>query len=181
MRLDIPVRLRAFVIVVGLLSLVGIPAFAQTASDAPEKVDNLKLRLFDVKAKEEEAKIRVEQLDEALKPENIERSLAGVGSTRPEDLREQRRLQLTNEKTKITSQLATLTAQRSRLESAISNAETQAYHESARGSAPIGNGLLGSSQSSVRWLVIGSLVGVVVIVAFGGLLFRRVAVRNTNV
>lgn len=174
-------RVTTLVIVIALMSVSGASVLAQGSSDAAQKVDDLKLQLIDVKAMEEESKIRVEQLDEALKPENIARSLAGVGSTRPEDLREQRRRQLTIEKTKITSQLDTLSAQRMRLESAIATAETQAYQQSARGSNPIGNGLLGLSPGMVRSLLIGSVVGVIAIVLFVGLLVRRVAIRNGNI
>jgi hypothetical protein len=56
---------------------------AQNRSSAAESVDSFKLQLIEVRAKEEMAKLRVQQLDEALKPENIERALAGVGSTKP--------------------------------------------------------------------------------------------------
>ena len=62
--------------------------FAQSTTDAAEKADNLRLQLLDVQAKEAALQERVRQLDEDLKPENIERSLAGIGSTRPEELRE---------------------------------------------------------------------------------------------
>ena len=65
--------------------------YGQTAPSAAESVDQIKWQLLDLQAKEEELKARAAQLEEALKPENIERSLAGVGSTRPEELRESRR------------------------------------------------------------------------------------------
>ena len=68
---------------------------AQGGSSAAQNADNLRLQLLDVQAKEAELQERARQLDENLKPENIERSLAGVGSTKPEELRELRRRQLT--------------------------------------------------------------------------------------
>jgi hypothetical protein len=64
-----------------------------------------------------------QELDEAIKPENIERSLAGVGSTRPEELRESRRRQLAIQRDGVQAQLRTLETSRQRLESAIANAE----------------------------------------------------------
>lgn len=170
----------ALILILISLSLVAVSAHAQSKESAADRVDNLKLQLIDVKAEEESAKLRVEQLDEALKPENIERSLAGVGSTRPEELREQRRRQLMIEKSKVTAQLDQLQAQRSRLESAIGLAEAEAYQESARGTTPVGNGFLGISRLTLRWLVIGSVVGMLAIVLFVTLLVRRVAARSLN-
>ena len=63
-------------------------ARAQDNSQAPQVLDDLKLQLIDVQAKQEAVTEQIQQLDEALKPENIEHSLAGFGSTRPEELRE---------------------------------------------------------------------------------------------
>ena len=75
---------------------------------------------------------RAEYLDEALRPENIERSLAGIGSTRPEELRESRRRQLQTQRDGITAQLRTLETSRLRLEAAILDADARAYQQSAR-------------------------------------------------
>jgi hypothetical protein len=66
---------------------------------------------------------RLKQLDEDMRPENIERSLALTGSTRPEDLREQRRRQLEAEKAGVQAQLDLLATSRARLETAIATAE----------------------------------------------------------
>ena len=72
-------------------------ATAQDASNISESLDTLRSQLLDAQAKEAELEARQHQLDEDLKPENIERSLAGFGSTRPEELRESRRRQLSKE------------------------------------------------------------------------------------
>ena len=61
------------------------------AQDATARLERLRQELTEVQLKETELRARLEQLNEAIKPENIERSLAGVGSTRPEELREHRR------------------------------------------------------------------------------------------
>ena len=79
-----------------ILFLAFVPAItsdvaAQDASGAAQAADKLRLQLLDTQAKEAELQARERQLDEDLKPENIERSLAGIGSTKPEDLRELRR------------------------------------------------------------------------------------------
>src|SRR5215510_14412191 len=91
-----------------LILLSFVFAHAQEAPSAAETVDQIKLRLLDLQAKEEELKYRSVELEEALKPENIERSLAGVGSTRPEELRAARRKQLSIERDSVQSQLRIL-------------------------------------------------------------------------
>jgi|SRR5215204_96887 len=158
------------------------PAIAHTQDQpsAAEEVENIKLKLIEVGATEEMLKLQVQQLDEALKPENIERSLAGVGSTRPEDLREQRRRQLSIEKTGVVAQLETLGIQRSRLESALATAEANAYQQSANGFPEVQNQLVGS-PGSVRWLVTMSLLGFLFIALVGAALYKfRFATRLRN-
>ncbi len=109
------------------------------AQDPPtlpaEAAADLRARLVEVQANEAERHARLNQLDEALKPENIERSLAGIGSTRPEELREQRRRELTIERDGVRKQLDLLATSRARLESAIQTADNLAYQQSARGFA----------------------------------------------
>jgi hypothetical protein len=111
-------------------------AFGQSGGDAAEKADNLRLQLIDVQSREADLQERLRQLDEDLKPENIERSLAGIGSTRPEELREHRRRQLQIERDKVAAQLALLEKNRTDLESAIVAADAEAYHQSARAISP---------------------------------------------
>jgi hypothetical protein len=143
----------------GLVVLCPLQSRAQENPSAAETVGDLKLQLIDVKAREDDLKLQVQQLDENLKPENIERALAGVGSTRPEELREQRRLQLTIEKTRVVAQLEGTTALRSRLETSLAAAEVEAYQQSAKGSTPLQNVMLGSqSLVTYRWLLVGLLL-----------------------
>ena len=143
----------------GLVVLCPLQSRAQEKPSAAETVEDLKLQLIDVKAREDDLKLRVQQLDENLKPENIERALAGVGSTRPEELREQRRRQLTIEKTRVVAQLEETAALRSRLETSLAAAEVEAYQQSAKGSTPIQNVMLGSqSLVTYRWLLVGLLL-----------------------
>jgi hypothetical protein len=146
-----------------LVILCPLQSRAQDKPSAAETVENLKLQLIDVKAREDDLKLRVQQLDEDLKPENIEKALAGVGSTKPEELREQRRRQLTIEKTGVVAQLEETAALRSRLEASLAAAELEAYHQSAKGSTAIQNGMLASqSLLTYRWLLLAVLgVGVV--------------------
>lgn len=102
---------------------------AQTS--AQEIAANLRVQLSEVQVMKAEMQARNEQLEEDLKPENIERSLAGVGSTRPELLREQRRRQLEIARTRVRAQLDELDRARTRLETAVAEADAVAYWESA--------------------------------------------------
>jgi hypothetical protein len=106
-------------------------AHAQNPASAAQGVEGLRSQLLDVQAKEAELQAREKQLDEDMQPENIERSLALTGSTRPEELREQRRQQLEAEKGRVRAQLDMLATSRARLETAINTAETtEAYRQS---------------------------------------------------
>ncbi|HZI85279.1 MAG TPA: hypothetical protein VFD48_00485 [Pyrinomonadaceae bacterium] len=124
------------VLFAGLVLFSTPNAFGQSGGDAAEKADNLRLQLIDVQTREADLQERLRQLDEDLKPENIERSLAGIGSTRPEELREYRRRQLQIERDKVAAQLALLAKNRTDLESAIVAADAEAYHQSARAISP---------------------------------------------
>src|SRR5229473_1160313 len=106
---------------------VALPA----QKDAQERAASLRAQLVEVQARQVELQARLEQLEQDLKSENIERSLAGVGSTHPEELREQRRRQLEIQKRGLESQLEVLTASRTRLEAAVARADTESYRESA--------------------------------------------------
>jgi predicted nucleic acid-binding Zn-ribbon protein len=90
-------------------------AYAQETGSAAESVEKLKVQLLEVQGKEEGLRARAQQLDESLQPENIERSLAGIGSTKPEELREARRRQLTIERDGVLGQLKTLETSKQRL------------------------------------------------------------------
>ena len=100
--------------------MFSVSGYAQEPVSAAETVERLQAQLLDVKEKEAALRLRLEELEESLKPENIERSLAGVGSTRPEELRETRRRQLTIERDGVLAQLKTLETGRLRLENSIS-------------------------------------------------------------
>ena len=94
-------------------------------------VESLRSQLGDVQKREEELQARVKQLEEDMKPENIEKVFALNGSTRPEELREQRRRQLENERTRVQAQLDQLAQSRVRLETSLATAEAAAYRQSA--------------------------------------------------
>lgn len=156
-----------------LVFAFAINAYAQESASAAESVEKLKALLLDVQAKEADLRTRLQELDESLKPENIERSLAGVGSTRPEELREQRRRQLSIQRDGVLVQLQTIETSRTRLETALANAEALAYQQSAR-PAPTTEQAMIAAGSQYQWLMFGG--GGLALLALGGggaLLYRR--------
>jgi hypothetical protein len=148
------------------LLMLSVSVYAQ---DAGETLDKLRAQLLEVQGKEDGLRDRLQQLDESIKPENIERSLAGVGSTRPEELRESRRRQLTIERDGVLAQLKTLENSRQRLESAIANAEALAYQQSAR---PATQTMRTSSSRGYQLIVLGG-GGLPALALGGGALFYR--------
>lgn len=106
-------------------------AVGQNQNGAADKSANLRSQLADVEAKQLELQTRLKDLDEQLKPENISSALAGVGSTHPEDLREQRRRQLEIERNGVQAQINLLATSHARLETAIANTDAEAYRQSA--------------------------------------------------
>ena len=147
---------------------------AQETSSAAETAAKLRQQLVEVQTKEEELRVRLQQLEEALKPENIERALAGIGSTKPEELREHRRRQLTIERNSVLAQLETLEASKSRLESAIATADNQAYQQSAQPSTPISNQMLTARPlMGSRWLLAATLGGALILIGGAVVFFMR--------
>ena len=148
-------------------------AYAQQQS-AAETADQIQLKLLDVQAQEEALKAKAQELEEALKPENIERSLAGVGSTRPEELRESRRRQLTIQRDSVLAQLRILETGRQRLETSLAEAKGRAYHESAR-QVPT-QAFVAQSIMGTRWLIAGA-VGLCALAVIAGLVIYQRAVK----
>lgn len=85
----------------------------------------LRTELREVQAKEADLEAKAEDADYALKPENIERSTAGYGTTRPEELREQRRRQLESEKQRLQKQLEQLAISHAHLDEAIGSSDAE--------------------------------------------------------
>lgn len=116
---------------------------AQESPSAAQAAQELRNELSRLNDKEAEIKIRLQELDYELKPENIERFFAGVGSVHPEELREARRKKLQIEKDRLQAQLTEIAQSRLHLEAAIIAADTSAYHASAQGAASLKSGALG--------------------------------------
>ena len=92
---------------------------------AEQRAEQIRGQLMDVQSKIADFEARLEQLEFALRPENIEASTAGYGSTRPEAARETRKKQLEGERGRVQAQLKLAETSRSRLEVAVANADME--------------------------------------------------------
>lgn len=92
---------------------------------AEQRAEQLRSQLMDVQAKIADFEAKLEQIEFALRPENIENSTAGYGSTRPEQARDARKKQLEGERGRVQAQLKLADTSRSRLEVAVANADSE--------------------------------------------------------
>jgi len=168
-------RYLSLTVLFAVILLAAIQVSAQNTASAAQTAENLRAQLRDVQMKEAELQYRLNQLDYELKPENIERYFAGVGSTRPEELREHRRRQLQLEKDALSSQLQSLGESKIRLDSAIARADSLAYQQSALGSI---NSMVSRVLGEHRGLV---LIGVIALGAMMGIgIFVAIARRKRS-
>ena len=99
---------------------------------AEQRAEQLRGQLMDIQTKIGDYQAKLEQIDWALRPENLESSAAGYGSTRPEQIREARKKGLESEKSRVTTQLRLAETSKNRLESAVSNADAEVDHLRAK-------------------------------------------------
>jgi DNA repair exonuclease SbcCD ATPase subunit len=91
---------------------------------AEQRAESLRSQLVDVQSKLADLQSKAEQVDYALRPENIERA-SGYGTVHPEEAREARRRQLENEKMRLQAQIRILETSQSRLETSIGTADAE--------------------------------------------------------
>jgi exonuclease VII large subunit len=90
---------------------------------AEERAEVLRKQLIDLIEKETAYKSRMAQFDEDLRPENIDRSMAGVGGTRTAEMRDTRRRVLENDKRGVENLLNVTAQSRIRLEEDVRQAD----------------------------------------------------------
>jgi len=88
-----------------------------------DRIRSLQSDLNDIAAKESVLNKRLDEIEREQRSDRIERNMAGVGSTHPEQEREAIMTKLSNEKRQIQSQLETLRLTRARIPTLIANAE----------------------------------------------------------
>jgi septal ring factor EnvC (AmiA/AmiB activator) len=91
---------------------------------AEERAGILRKQLIELIEKDTSYKSRLAQMDEEVRPENIERTLSGVGTTRTSELRDVRRRSLEIEKRGLESLLSLITQSRARLEDDVRRADS---------------------------------------------------------
>jgi hypothetical protein len=95
---------------------------------AEQRAEQLRSQLIDTQSKIADFESRLEQLDYALKPENVERATQGYGTVHPEEAREARKRQLESERGRVQAQLRLAESSKTRLETAVSNADAEVDH-----------------------------------------------------
>jgi hypothetical protein len=88
-----------------------------------QRAEALQAQIQDATEKEGPLQTRIDQLDDQLRPENIDRALAGVGSMRPEEAKDALRRRLGNEKRRLEAQLDLLHQSEARLKASLATAD----------------------------------------------------------
>ena len=92
---------------------------------AEQRAEQIRSQLIDTQSKIADLESRLEQVEYALKPENIEKTTQGMGTVHPEEARESRKRQLEGEKSRIQAQLKILETSKNRLEVSVANADSE--------------------------------------------------------
>lgn len=92
-------------------------------SRAEQRAEGMRRTLLEMNEKETAYRTRIMQLDDDLRPDSIERSMSGIGTTRTPELRDLRRRQLDNERRGVEILLGQATAGRVRLEDEVKQAD----------------------------------------------------------
>lgn len=113
-----------------------VPVSAQDLTALEQRTEALRAQLRDVTDKETTLRARMQQLDEDLKPENVQNRAALTGVLDGATAQEQVRKQIEGEKGRVQQQLDLLATSRAHLETAISEAEAEAVRRRAAALAP---------------------------------------------
>ena len=100
-----------------------IAANLDLLSHTEERAEVLRKQLLELIEKETTYRTRLTQMDEDIRPENIERALAGIGTTRTAEMRDTRRRSLDSERKGLESLLALTGQSRIRLEEDVRQAD----------------------------------------------------------
>ena len=90
---------------------------------AEQRTEGLRKQVFEMIEKENAVKTKIDSLDYELRPEAIDRSVAFVGSLRPEEIRASRRKSLESERANLQTLLTEIQRTRSSLELSLQRAD----------------------------------------------------------
>lgn len=83
----------------------------------------LQLHLLEIAQKEDPVQTRLDQINQQLKPEVVERTMAGVGSVHPEELRNEVLSRLNGDRARLLAQLELLRQDRTRTRSSLATTD----------------------------------------------------------
>ncbi len=92
---------------------------------AEQRAEQLRSQLIDIQSKIADFESKLEQIEYALKPENIDRTTQGYGTVHPEEARDARKRQLEGERSRVQAQLKIVENGRARLEVAVATADSE--------------------------------------------------------
>lgn len=90
---------------------------------AEQRSESLRKQLFDMVEKESAMRAKLDQIENDIRPEVIERQVAFAGTLRPEELREMKRKNLDIERKNIQAILAQLQTTRANIEASVQRAD----------------------------------------------------------
>ena len=90
---------------------------------AEQRAESLRKQSFELLEKENAIKTKLEQIENDLRPESIERSLAFVGSLRPEELRAARKKSLDAERSNLQTLLVEVQRTRTSVDTNVQKAD----------------------------------------------------------
>jgi hypothetical protein len=88
-----------------------------------QRGEQLQLRLIQIAEKEAPLLSQLDQLNQQLRPENIERALVGIGSVHPEDMKEDLRRRLQGERQRVLYQLELFRQDRARTQASLATTD----------------------------------------------------------
>jgi chromosome segregation ATPase len=92
---------------------------------AEQRAEQLRQQLVDVQSRLADLQSKMDQIDYALKPENIDRATQSYGAVHPEEARDARRKQLESEKKRLQDQINILETSKTRLEQSLAGADNE--------------------------------------------------------
>ncbi len=92
-------------------------------AQAEQRAETMRRQLLELIEKETQYRTRITQLEEDMRPENVERALNPYGTTRTAEIRDTRRRVLETERRGVTNLLTLTTEHRTRLEEEVRQAD----------------------------------------------------------
>ncbi|HEY6803826.1 MAG TPA: hypothetical protein VI306_09625 [Pyrinomonadaceae bacterium] len=99
---------------------------------AEQRAEQIRNQLIDTQSKLADLGAKLDQVEYALKPENIDRSTVGMGTVHPEEARDSRKKQLENEKARLEAQIKILESSKTRLETSLTTADADVDSQRAK-------------------------------------------------